>query len=218
MHRRQRGRDVGVVGDRHGGESGARAVVIRRRMGGTQTVMTRRPGRRGEGCVGTRCPRGGTLTVMTRRPHRNGAGYVITRCRRSGTQAAMPRRIRRRGAGSLMARCPLLGGYATAVGRQDAETAPSRCSVCARLVSHPSTSVQSGYIDGVGRGTTGGKGGFGTHPPAPSPTFGEGVDCGLRRDDGPSPPMVPPLRRGDGDSRASGNDGFCKGLQGKRVV
>ena len=22
------------------------------------------------------------------------------------------------------------------------------------------------------------------HPPAPSPTFGEGVDCGLRRNDG----------------------------------
>ena len=154
MARCRRGRDGGVVGDRHGGEGGAGAVVIRHRMGGTQTARHHRRRCDGGLCL-ARCPRGGTQTVITRRPHRSGAGYVITRCRRSGTQAAMLRRARC-GGGSLMARCPRRGGCATAVGRRDAETAPSRCYVCARLVSHPSTSVRQGYIDGVGKGATGG--------------------------------------------------------------
>ena len=164
MSRCRRGRDAGVVGDRHGGgKGGAGAVVIRHPRRGTQTVMTRRPGLRGQGYVGTRCLLSGTQTVMTRRPHRSGAGYVITRCRRSGTQAAMPRRALG-GGRSCMTRCPLRGGDATAAGRQDAETAPCPCNVCARHVSHPSASVQGAHIGGVGRGTTGG---FGPHPRPP---------------------------------------------------
>ena len=65
-----------------------------------------------------------------------------------------PRRARC-GGRSVMTRCPLLGGCTTVIGRRDAETAPSRCALCARLVSHPSASVQWGHIGRVGWGTTG---------------------------------------------------------------
>ena len=62
----------------------------------------------------TRCLLGGTQTVLTRRPGRGGRGYVSTRCPCGGTQTAMPRRALC-GAGSLMTRCPRLGGVATVV-------------------------------------------------------------------------------------------------------
>ena len=109
--------------------------------------MTRRHCVPGAGPVVVRCGRHGTQTVLTRRPGRSGEGYVSTRWPGGGARTVMPHRTMR-GEGSTMTRRPRRGGYATADGRHDAETAPSRCSLCARLVSHPSASVQGGHIGG----------------------------------------------------------------------
>ena len=43
-------------------------------------------------------------------------------------------------------------------------------------------------------------------PPGPLPK-GKGLDSGASRNDEARPPVVPPLRRGDMDSRFRGNDG-----------
>ena len=70
-----------------------------------------------------------------------------------------------------MTRCPLLGGCATAVGRRDAETCSIRCSLCSRLVSHPSASVQWGILGGWGADN----GGVGwASPPGPLSTMWRG--------------------------------------------
>ena len=151
---------------------GARTVMPRRTQRGGGSAMTRRPLVPGAGPVVVRRGRHGTQTELTRRPGRSGRGYVSTRCPQGGARTVMPHRTVC-GEGSLMTRCPLLGGYATAVGRRDAETAPSRCSLCARLVSHPSASVQWGHIGGVGAGTTGGW--VGDLTPGPFPP-GKGSD------------------------------------------
>ena len=66
MRRRQRGRDVGAVEGRRGGERGAR------------TAMTRCPGRSGEGFVMARRPQGGARTVMPHRTMRD-EGSTMTR-------------------------------------------------------------------------------------------------------------------------------------------
>ncbi len=153
---------------------GARTVMLRRRRrrdGGS--AMTRRPLREA-GATLPRRPMRGTRTVMTRRPGRGGEGYVITRCPQGGTQTAMSR-CRRCGGRSAMTRCPRrVRGRPTIGGRHDGGASGSLPggARCSRIVLHLPLPNDRSYWPGVGGWQR--PWGGGPHPPAPSPTFGEG--------------------------------------------